>query len=120
MNAAKRANQMFKDAFIATLAKTDQDFPLQLWDKLTLQVQNMLNMMRASRILDPTLLAYKTLNGLYDWNWYPLAKLGCKAVVNKDGNTWGSRASCGVDEWYLDPSHNHYRCDIYYIPEICA
>ncbi len=33
MNAAERAIQTFKDAFIAALATTDSDFPLQLWDK---------------------------------------------------------------------------------------
>ncbi len=31
VNAAERAIQTFKDAFIATLATTDCDFPLQLW-----------------------------------------------------------------------------------------
>ncbi len=34
VNAAERAIQTFKDAYIATLAKIDRDFPLQLWDKL--------------------------------------------------------------------------------------
>jgi hypothetical protein len=35
VNAAKRAIQMFKDAFIAALATTtDKKFPLQLWDNL--------------------------------------------------------------------------------------
>jgi hypothetical protein len=58
---------MFKDAFIAASARTDHDFLLQLWDKLTLQVQNTLNMMHASWI-DLTVLAYKILNGPYDWN----------------------------------------------------
>ncbi len=32
VNAAKRAIQTFKAAFIAALATTDSDFPLQLWD----------------------------------------------------------------------------------------
>ena len=67
LNAAKRAIQTFKDAFIAVLATTDSDFPLQLWDKLTSQVQNTLNMMRASRI-NPTISLYKQLNGPYNWN----------------------------------------------------
>ncbi len=80
VNAAKRIIQTFKDAFVAALATTDQDFPLQLWDKLMLQLQTTLNMMRASRI-GSTVSAYKILNGPYDWNWYPLAPLGCKAVV---------------------------------------
>ena len=67
LNAAERAIQTFKDAFIAELATTDSNFPLQLWDKITLQVQNTLNMMRASRI-DSTVSAYEQLNGPYDWN----------------------------------------------------
>ncbi len=32
INAGERAIQMFKAAFIAALATTDSDFPLQLWD----------------------------------------------------------------------------------------
>jgi hypothetical protein len=119
LNAAERAIQTWKDALIATLATTDRDFPLQLWDKLTPQVQDCLNLMRASRI-DPTKSAYEVLNGPYDWNRYPLAPLGCKAIVYEDGDTRGSWASRGVDGWYLGPSKNHYRCDHYYIPETRA
>jgi hypothetical protein len=50
VNATERAIQTFKDAFIAALATTDRDFPLQLWDKLAPQVQDTLNLLRASRI----------------------------------------------------------------------
>ena len=96
VNAAEHAIQTFKDAFIAALATTDSNFPLQLWDKLTPQVQDMLNMMRASRV-DPTKLAYKVMNGPYNWNHYPLAPLGCKAVVYEDGDTQGLWASRGVN-----------------------
>ena len=60
VNAAERAIQTFKDAFISALATTDKDFPLQLWDKLTPQVINTLNMMRASQKY-PTKLAYEVL-----------------------------------------------------------
>jgi hypothetical protein len=67
VNAAERAKQTFKDAFIAALATTDSNFPLQLWDRITPQVQDTLNLMRASRI-NPNILAYKALHGLYDWN----------------------------------------------------
>jgi hypothetical protein len=38
VNAAERAIQTFKDAFIAALATTDRNFPLQLWDCLVPQV----------------------------------------------------------------------------------
>jgi hypothetical protein len=86
VNAAERAIQTFKDAFIAALATTDSNFPLQLWDRLMPQVQNTLNMMRTLRI-NPAISAYEALNGPYDWNRYPLAPLGCKAVVYEDGDT---------------------------------
>jgi hypothetical protein len=96
VNAAERAIQTFKDAFIVALAMTDSNFPLQLWDKITPQVQDMLNMMRASCI-NSTISAYEALNGPYDWNRYPLAPLGCKAVVYEDGDSHRSRASHVVD-----------------------
>jgi len=119
VNAAERAIQTFKAAFIAALATTDSDFPLQLWDRLTPQVETTLNLLRASR-LDPTKSAYEILHGPYDWNRYPMAPLGCKAVVYEDGDTRGSWASRGVDAFYLGPAKDHYRCDIYYIPETRA
>jgi hypothetical protein len=114
VHAAERAIQTFKDAFIAALGTTDRNFPLQLWDQLTPQIQDTLNLLLASSI-DPTKSAYKILNGPYGWNRYPLAPLGCKAIVYKDGNTHGSWASRGVDVWYFGPSKDHYQCDLYYI-----
>ena len=80
MNAAKHAIQMYKDAFIAALATKDKDFPIQLWDKLASQVQDTLNLLRASRI-NPSISAYKFLNRPCNWNSYPLTPMGCKAVV---------------------------------------
>jgi hypothetical protein len=108
VNAAERAIQTFKDAFIAALATTNVNFPLQLWDKLTPQVQTCLNLMRRSRI-DPSKPAHKTLYEPYDWNRYSMAPLGCKAGVYEDGDTRGLWASRGVDGWYLGPSINRYR-----------
>ncbi len=98
INAAERAIQTFKDAFIAALATTDSEFPLQLWGRLTPQVRDTLNLMQASQI-NPEILAYEALNGPYDWNRYPLAPLGCKAIVYKDGDTRGLWASRGIDGW---------------------
>ena len=76
-------------------------------------------MMRASRV-NPSILAYKALKGLYDWNRYLLAPLGCKAVVYEVGNTRGLWESRGVDGWYLGPSKDHYPCDLYFIPKTRA
>ena len=66
VNAAECTIHMFKDAFISTLATTDSDFPLQLWDKLAPQVQDTLNLLRALRV-NPAISAYEALNGPYDW-----------------------------------------------------
>jgi hypothetical protein len=67
-----------------------------------------------------TKIAYEILHRSYDWNRYPSALLGCKAVAYEDGATQGSWASRGIDGWYLGPSMDHNRCDIYFIPETCA
>jgi hypothetical protein len=119
MNAAELAIQTFKDAFISALATTNRNFPLQLWDRLTPQVQDTLNMMHASCV-NPTILANEALNRPYDWNRYPLAPLGCRAVVYKDGDTRALWASRGVDAWYLSPLRDHYHCGLYYITETRA
>ncbi len=82
VNAAERAIQTFKDAFIVALATTNRDFPLQLWDRLAPQVQDTLNLIRASRI-NPNISAYEALNGPYNWDRYPLGPPGCKAIIYK-------------------------------------
>jgi hypothetical protein len=110
---------MFKDAFIAALATTDVDFPLQLWDKLAPQVQDTLNLLRTSRTT-PGILVYEALNGPYNWGCYPLAPIGCKAIIYEAPAVRGSWALRGTDAWCLGPSKDHYRCNLYYVPETRA
>jgi len=119
VNVAERAIQTFKDAFIAALATTDRDFSLQLWDKLAPQVQDTLNLIRASQI-NPKISAYKALNGPYNWDRNPLAPPGCKAVIYEALAVRGSWALRGTDAWYLGPSADHYRCNLYFVPETRA
>lgn len=81
VNAAEHSIQTYKNHFILAFAMTDTDYPLQLWDELTTQVQNTLNLLQASQI-DPTKSAYDALNGhKYDWNRYPLAPPDCNAII---------------------------------------
>jgi hypothetical protein len=119
VNAAECAIQTFKDHFISALAMTDSKFPLQLWDKLTSQVENTLNFMRASRI-DPSMSAYEAIWGPYDWNRFPLAPLRCKAIIYKSSNAQGLWGSRGTDAWYLGPLVNQYQCNHYFVPETRA
>ena len=115
VNAAERAIQTFKDHFVSALATTDSEFPLQLWDRLTPQVETTLNLMRRSRI-DPTKSAYEVLNGPYDWNSFPLAPPGCKAVIYESPAQRGSWGSRDIDAWYAGPSLDHYHCCHYFVP----
>ena len=116
VNAAKCAIQTFKDHFISALAMTDSKFPLQLWDKLTSQVKNTLNLMQASHI-NPNMSAYEAIWGPYDWNCFPLAPLGCKAVIYESPDALGSWGSRGTNAWYLSPLVDHYQCNHYFIPK---
>jgi len=86
VNAAERAIQTFKDHFISALATTDSEFPLQLWDKLTSQVETTLNLIQPSQN-NPRILAYEAIWGLYDWNCFPLAPPGCKAIIYESSAT---------------------------------
>ena len=119
VNATARAIKTFKDTFIPALATTDSEFPLQLWDKLAHQVQNTLNLLKASQI-NPNILAYEALNGPYNWDWYPLAPPGCKAVIYEAPAVQGLWASRGTDVWYLGPTMDHYRCNLFYGSEMRA
>jgi hypothetical protein len=119
VDAAERAIQMFKDAFIAALAMTDSEFPLQLWDKIAPQVQNTLDLLRKARI-NPNILAYEALNGPYNWDRYPLAPPGCKAIIYKAPAVRGLWVLRGTDAWYLGPPKDHYRCNLYYVPKTRA
>jgi hypothetical protein len=108
VNAAEQcAIQTFKNCFIGTLGTTDVDFPIQLWDKLTPQVQDSINLLQRSRI-NPIISKYKTLEGLYNWNPFPLAPLGPKAIIYKNVDPRASWAPHGMDAWMLGPSKDHY------------
>ena len=116
VNVTERAIQTFKNLFIGALRTTNVDFPIQLWNKMAPQVQDAINLVRRSRI-DPNKSAYESLEGPYDWNWYPLAPLGTKAVIYKDADTRTSWAPHSCNAWFLGPSKDHYQCNLYYILE---
>ena len=62
-NKAERAISTWKDHFIATLATTDPDCPLSLWEDFVEQAELKLNCMRVSPV-NPSLLAW----GSAMWN----------------------------------------------------
>ena len=112
VNAAEQAIQTFKNRLIGPLGTTDVDFPIQLWDKMASQVQDVINLIRRSRI-DLTKSAYEVIEGPYDWNQYLLAPLETKAIIYKDANTRALSAPHGLDAWLLGQSKDHYQLSGY-------
>jgi hypothetical protein len=86
---------MFKNCFIGALGTTDSNVPVQLWDKLAPQVQDSINLLRQSCI-NPEHSAYEAPEGPYDWNQYPMAPPGMKAIIYDNADLPASWASRGL------------------------
>ena len=87
---------------------------------MTEQALITLNLLRTSRI-DSTKFAYHQLHGhKYNWNAFPMAPPGTRAVVYESPTTrtlWGPR---GTNAWYCGPALDHYRNCRFYVPETRA
>ena len=71
-NKAERAISTWKDHFIATLATTDPNCPLSLWEDFVEQAELTLNCMRGSPV-HPLLSAWEALCGRFDVLATPIA-----------------------------------------------
>jgi hypothetical protein len=107
-NAAERAIRTFKNHFIAGLCTTAANFPLTLWNQLLPQALMMLNLLSTSRI-NPRLLAWSQVHGLFDFNRTPLAPPGTRFPVHEKPSLRGTWSPHAVDRWYLGPAMLHYR-----------
>ena len=81
-NAVEKVIDIFKCHFITGLAIVDLNFPLHLWCRLLLLASLTLNLLCLSQI-NPKLSKYKILKGVFNYNRYPIALLGCKALIYK-------------------------------------
>ncbi len=86
---------------------------------LTSQVENTLNLMQASHI-NPNMSAYEAIWGPHNWNHFPLATPGCKAVIYKSPDAQGLWGSRGTNAWYLGPLVDHYQYNHYFVPKMRA
>jgi hypothetical protein len=115
-NAAERAIRTLKNHFIVGLCSAAEDFLLRLWDNLLPHAELTINLLQASRV-DPTISAYKAINGHFDYNATLLALPGCKIVVHEKRASWDPH---GVIGWYLGPAMEHYWCYRCYIKKTQA
>jgi hypothetical protein len=79
-NAAKCAICIWKDHFVARLARLTPHFPMHLWCQLIDQCTQTLNLMQPSRI-NPRLSTEGQLNGAFNYNKTPLAPPGTKVLI---------------------------------------
>ena len=114
-NAAERAIQTWKNHFLAGIASLDPTFPIKEWDRLLLQCDITLNLLRSSR-LHPNMSAWAATFGNFDFNRTPLAPPGTRVLVHETPHQRSSFAPHGVDGWYIGPSMNHYRCYNCFLP----
>jgi len=69
-----------------------------------------LNLLRTSRI-NPRLLAWSQVHGIFDFNRTPLAPPGNRVLVHEKPSLRGTWSPHAVDGWYLGPAMLHYRCN---------
>jgi hypothetical protein len=108
INDAERAIQTFKARFILHREGTDPTFPKSSWDLMIPQIVPVMNLMRPSCI-NPLLSAYTQLHGEFDFNWNPIAPIGCKVIVHDCRNECGSWDNHGCPGYYIDRAEQHYR-----------
>jgi hypothetical protein len=113
-NLGERVIQTFKCHFKAILAGVDDNFPMQLWDKLLPQTILTLNLLRQSNVA-PTVSAYQYVHGIFNYNKTPLAPLGCAVQLFESCARQETWAEHSTDGWYIGGLMKHYRCHKIYV-----
>ena len=109
VNAAEKAIQTFNNHFIVGLSTCNASFPLLLWNKILLQAQYFLNMLRTSRV-HPKLSTYSVLEGIHDFNRHPWDPSGTRATIFNPPETRTSFGPHAFDAWYIGPAPQLYCC----------
>ena len=107
-NRAERAIRTFKDHFLAMLAGVAPTFPKDRWDLLLPQAELTLNLLRPSN--NPSLSAWDSLFGPYNFDATPMGPAGCRVLIHTKATirrSWENRCH---DGFYVGPALNHYRC----------
>jgi len=98
VNALEPAVKPIKYHVLAGLAAVHPNCPLQSWDRFLAQMQDTLNMLCTSQY-NAKLLAYKEMEGPFDFNKTPMSILGTKGIAYLAPDDWATWQSHGVDEF---------------------
>ena len=97
------------------MATTDPKFPLSEWNRLILQANITINLLRTYQS-NPALSAYSAVFGDFNFSATPLAPPGTKVISYLDPKvrkTWELNGEAG---WYVGPAIDRYRCVEIYFP----
>ena len=108
---------IFKNYLIAGLYSCDTRYPASAWRKLIPQAVIIINLLCPSQ-RSLSLSAYTAVWGNFNFNANSLAPPGIKVLVHLKTDQIISFEEHGIDIWYVGPGLNHYRCYIFWIPEI--
>jgi hypothetical protein len=101
------ANRNFKSHFLSVLAGVANDFPQNLWDRLSPQTEITLNLIWQSNAT-PTVSAYAHLSGPFDYNKMSLAPMECEAQIHEKTDKQGTWAYHSVDGCYFFTLPEYY------------
>ena len=82
LNVAEREIRIFRNNFMAVLASTDKNSPIQLWNRLLPLAATTLNILWNST-KNPRLLLEAELNGQFNYDATPIAPPGTKAIIHE-------------------------------------
>ena len=85
-NIAERAICTFKAHFLSILSGIPSSFPNSVWDKLLLQTELSLNLLRQSTVA-PLLSAWEDFNGPFNFDATPLGPIGCHVLIHNMPST---------------------------------
>ena len=108
-NLAERDICIFKAHFLAILSGVDPNFPKYMWDKLLVQTELTINLIRQVT-LDPSMSAWEYFNGAFGYTATPLGPIGCKIIIHTTSNKQKSWDQRGREGFSVGPALQHYRC----------
>ena len=98
-----------KGHYKSCLADEDPNSIISEWDRIILQTNITLNILRSSRA-NPKLSEYSYVHGLCDFTCAPVAFLGTNVLVHSNPDKRNSWDLNEESRWYVGPSLNHYQC----------
>ena len=107
-NDAVHAIHTFKNHLISGLCSTDENFPLNFWDKLFPLCLITLNLLCGSCV-NPKLSTYDQFYNVFYFNFNPLAPPRNRFLGHERPAVQGTWEPHAIYVWFVGPYLNHYR-----------